>query len=76
MKKIVKERELAALAARLRKAAGKRPVDVARELRVSQPTVFGAENLPKMSLTKLRVRMIERYSKFKVIGPVYLLEPK
>jgi hypothetical protein len=38
--------------------------------------VFNAEHRPEMSLAKLRVRMIEKYSEFKVIGPVYLLKRK
>ena len=70
----VKESELAALAKQFRQAAGKSKADVARELDVAAPTIFGAEESPEMSLTKLRVRMIEKYSPFKVIGPVFLLK--
>jgi len=49
---------------------------VARELGVAQPAVFNAEEKPRMSLHKLRIRMIETYSKYKVVGPVYYLERK
>ena len=74
--RVVKEKELAALAKQFRQAAGKSKADVARELDVSAPTIFGAEESPEMSLTKLRVRMIEKYSPFKVIGPVFHLQKK
>lgn len=72
----VAEPKLAALAKQFREAAGKSKADVARELRVAAPTVFAAEERPEMSLTKLRVRMIEKYSPFKVVGPVYFLKRK
>jgi hypothetical protein len=68
--------QLAALAKRFRKAAGKSKVDVARELGVAAPTVFSAEERPEMSLSLLRIRMIEAYSPYRVVGPVYLLEKK
>lgn len=71
--KPIPEAQLAALAKQFREAAGKSKADVSRELRVAGPTVFAAEERPEMSLTKLRVRMIERYSGFKVVGPVFYL---
>jgi len=49
-------------------------VEVAREFRVASPSVFNAEEKPKLPLHKLRIRMIETYSKYKVVGPVYYLE--
>ena len=70
------EPELARLAKDAREAARKRKVDVARELKVAAPAVFNAEEKPDMSLTKLRIRMIETYSNYKVVGPVYYLEKK
>ena len=76
MRKVFQEKQLAVLAKQFRKAAGKSKADVARELDVARPTVFGAEENPDMSLTKLRVRMIEKYSPFKVTGPVFHLERK
>jgi DNA-binding XRE family transcriptional regulator len=72
----VEEKELAALAKKFRQAAGKSKADVARELGVAAPTIFGAEEQPEMSLTKLRVRIIEACSPFKVVGPVFLLRRK
>lgn len=68
------ESDLATLAKKARQAAGKRKVDVARELDVASPAIFNAEEKPHMSLHKLRIRMIETYSKYKVVGPVYYLE--
>ena len=45
-------------------------------MKVSQTSIFHAEESPEQGLIKLRMRMIEAYSKFKVRGPVYLLEKK
>jgi hypothetical protein len=73
-KRLFKEADLARLAKGWRQAAGKSKADVARELGVAAPTVFCAEEQPEMSLTKLRVRMVEAYSPFKVIGPVFMLK--
>jgi DNA-binding XRE family transcriptional regulator len=70
------EKELAALAKKYRQAAGKSKAEVARELSVAPPTVFSAEEQPEMSLTKLRIRMIEAYSPFQVVGPIFVLEDK
>ena len=70
------EKQLGALAKRYREAAGKSKADAARELGVAAPTVFIAEERPEMSLTKLRVRLIEAYSPFKVVGPVFYLKRK
>jgi len=70
------ERELAALAKRFRKKAGKSRAQAAREMNVSQTSIFNAEESPEQSLLKLRIRMIETYSGFAVVGPVFLLEEK
>jgi ribosomal protein L18E len=72
----VKEKQLTALAKKFRKAAGKSKADVARDFDVAEPTVFSAEERPEMSLHKLRIRMIEKYSPYRVTGPVYLLHKK
>jgi hypothetical protein len=74
--RIVKEDELGALAKKLRVEAGKSRADVARELRVSAPCVFNAEEKPTRSLFRLRKRMIEKYSALKVVGPEYRLIEK
>jgi DNA-binding XRE family transcriptional regulator len=68
------ESELAALAKQSRERVGKSKSESARELGVHRATISLAEDRPKQSLTKLRIRIIEKYSKSKVIGPVYFLE--
>ena len=73
---MLEETELAALAKKFREEAGKSKVEAARELGVAPPTVFNAEEKPEMSLTKLRIRIIETYSPFKVTGPVFCLDRK
>jgi DNA-binding XRE family transcriptional regulator len=70
------ESDFAELAKQARQATGKRKVEVARELGVAPPSVFNAEEHPNLPLHKLRIRMIETYSKYKVVGPVYYLERK
>jgi DNA-binding XRE family transcriptional regulator len=73
-KQILTEREMASAAKRFRKEAKKTRAQAARDMRVSQTTIFNAEESPNQSLIKLRVRMIEKYSAFKVTGPFFLLE--
>jgi hypothetical protein len=75
-KEFLTEADLAALAKKMRKQAGKKRAQAKREMGVAQPSIFHAEESPEMSLTKLRVRMIEAYSPFKVVGPVFYLEEK
>jgi DNA-binding XRE family transcriptional regulator len=75
-KKFLIESDFAALAKKARLATGKRKSGVARELGVSPPAIFNAEEEPNLPLHKLRIRMIETYSKFKVVGPVYYLARK
>jgi DNA-binding XRE family transcriptional regulator len=67
------EAQLAGLAKHFRVAAKRSKADVARELGVTKPSVFSAEERPEMSLRKLRIRMIEAYSDFVVTGPVFRL---
>ncbi len=69
----VSEKKLAGLAKRFREKAGKSRAEAARDMRVSQTSIFQAEEMPEQGLTKLRKRMIETYSPFKVVGPVFLL---
>ena len=73
---ILDERRLAALARQFREAAGKTQGEAASELRVSRPAIVQAENDPEKSFFKLRKRIIEKYSSFKVVGPAYWLEKK
>jgi len=75
-KEPVSESGLTRLAKRFRKQAGKTRAQAAREMDVSQTSIFQAEEKPEQALLKLRMKMIEAYSPFKVRGPVYLLEEK
>jgi DNA-binding XRE family transcriptional regulator len=70
------ENDLAVLAKTFRRQASTTRAQAARDMKVSQTSIFNAEETPDESLIKLRMRMIETYSKFKVRGPVYLLEDK
>jgi len=75
-KQFLSETALAKLARKFRQQAKKTRAQAARELRVSQTTIFNAEETPSQSLFKIRKRMIEKYSALKVVGPVFLLRPK
>lgn len=75
-KPLFNEPELAGLAKEFRWKAGIKKAETARQFRVNRATVQQAEEYPKISLTKLRVRIIEAYSAFEVIGPLYLLRKK
>ena len=73
---LMTEKNLAALAKRFRKQAGKSRAEAGRDLGVSHVSIHRAEEDPEESLLKLRTRMIEAYSPYKVIGPVFYLEKK
>ena len=75
-KKTMNENDLALMAKIFRRQAHTTRAQAARDMKVSQTSIFNAEETPDQSLAKLRMRMIEKYSKFKVTGPVYLLEEK
>ncbi len=68
------ETGLAALAKQVRAASGKSRAQVARELGVSRPAIFYAEEEPGKSLAMLRKRIIETYSHHRIEGPVYLMQ--
>jgi hypothetical protein len=70
------ENDLVVHARLFRRQAGRTRAQAARDMKVSQTSIFHAEESPEEGLIKLRMRMIEAYSKFKVRGPVYLLEKK
>lgn len=76
IKTSVTEKELTAMAKQFREASGKSKADMARELGVAAPSVFNAEERPELSLTMLRIRIIEACSPYKVVGPVFHLEKK
>jgi DNA-binding XRE family transcriptional regulator len=70
------EQKLAAIAKKVRRQAGKTRAQAARDMHVSQTSIFHAEETPKQGLLKLRMRMIAAYSPFKVVGPVFYLVRK
>jgi DNA-binding XRE family transcriptional regulator len=74
--KLVSEKDLTALAKRFRKQADKTRAQAAREMGVAQTSIFQAEEQPEQGLLKLRTRMIEKYSDFRVVGPIFCLERK
>ena len=73
-KQPLSEKDLVSCAKRFRKATGKTRAQAAREMKVSQTSIFHAEETPAQGLIKLRIRMIEAYSPHRVSGPVYFLE--
>ena len=73
-KKLFTETELATLAKQFRIKSGKSKAELGRELGASRPSMQQAEENPEQSLTKLRIRIIEACSPYKVKGPVFLLE--
>jgi DNA-binding XRE family transcriptional regulator len=72
--KLVKEAALAALAKKCRQKSGKNRAEAARELKVNRATIQFAEEKPEQSLTKLRIRMIQKFSSAKVTGPLYAIK--
>lgn len=73
---LITEGQLARLAKQYREQSGKSRAEAARDMKVAQPSIFRAEENPDESLFKLRKRMIEKYSPYKVKGPVFLIEKK
>jgi len=70
-KKFVKEADLAKLAKAARKRERLSKAEVARQLGVTRGTIHQAEEYADMSLTKLRIRMIEKYTPDRISGPLY-----
>jgi DNA-binding XRE family transcriptional regulator len=75
-KKLMSEEDLAWLARGCREKAGKNRLQAAKDLGVSHVSIHRAEEKPEESLTKLRIRMIEKYSSLKVVGPVFYVTGK
>ena len=73
-KEFVKEADLAKLAKAARKRARLTKAEVARQLRVTRGTIHQAEEYAEMSLTKLRIKMIEKYTPDRISGPFYQIE--
>lgn len=74
--KLITEEQLPGLASEFRERAGKTRAEAARELEVARPTVHQAEENPELSLFKLRRRLIETYSPYRLEGPFYRLVKK
>ena len=74
--KTVDDEGLAVLAKDSRMAAGKSRAQAARELGVSRPAIFYAEEHPQKGFQLLRKRIIETYSSHRIEGPVYLVKPE
>jgi DNA-binding XRE family transcriptional regulator len=75
-KQFFTEKQLAGVAKKFRNQSGKNKSEAATELGVHRATISVAEEKPEQSLTALRIRMIEKYSPYKVVGPVYMLEKR
>ncbi|NBV21808.1 MAG: hypothetical protein EBS05_07790 [Proteobacteria bacterium] len=75
-KQLLAERRLAALAKKFREQSGRTKAQMARELGVTRPTMQDVEERPEKNLTKLRCRIIEACSPYRVGGPGYWLERK
>lgn len=71
-----REPDLTALAKVFRQQSGRTRAEAARDLGVTRPTIQLAEENPEQSLTKLRIRIIQKYSAYKVTGPFYRLEKR
>lgn len=71
--RVITPAELAPLAKEARRATGKSQIEAARELGVRGATMCQAEEQPEKSLNKLRKKIIEEYSDYEVVGPVYIL---
>ena len=68
------EGDLLRLAKRFRRQAGKTRAQAAREMGVSQTSIFNAEENPAQSLARLRERMIEAYSPYKIVRRILLVK--
>jgi len=75
-KKLLSEEDLAWLAKGCREKAGKSRAEAGRALGVSHVSIHRAEENPEESLTRLRIRIIEKYSSLNVAGPVFYVTGK
>ena len=75
-KATMNENDLAVLAKEFRKQADRTRAQAARDMKVSQTSIFNAEETPDQSLVKLRVRMIGAYSPYRVVGGLFFVERK
>lgn len=67
------EEGLSQLAKKAREDKGLTQALAAKILNVQQPTLAQAENNPKRKLTKLRIRIIQEFTGYKVEGPFFMV---
>ena len=72
----MEEHELAELAKAARKKTGLSKAELGRQLGVTRGTIHQAEECPEMSLTRIRLKMIEKCTPASVSGPYYQIEPQ
>ncbi len=75
-RRVISESELASLAKRFRVKSGMTKAEISRKLGVARPSMQQAEENPEQSLTRLRIRIIEACSPYRVRGPAFWLERK
>jgi DNA-binding XRE family transcriptional regulator len=73
-KRFVKEDELAKLAKAARKQVQLSKAEVGRQLGVTRGSIHQAEEYADTSLTKIRIKIIEKCSSAKISGPFYQIE--
>jgi DNA-binding XRE family transcriptional regulator len=73
-KQFVKEAELAALAKAARVKSQLSKAELGRRLGVTRGAIHQAEEHAETSLTKVRVKMIEKCTSAKISGPFYQIE--
>jgi DNA-binding XRE family transcriptional regulator len=71
-----KPEELAEIVRAVRLKTGKTHAQIAAELGVAKSTVVQAEAEPNRSLSQIRRRIIETYSDWDVVGPVYVIKAR
>jgi DNA-binding XRE family transcriptional regulator len=75
-KRFVKEHELAELAKAARKKTGLSKAELGRQLGVTRGTIHQAEEYADMSLTRIRLKMIEECTPATISGPFYQIEAR
>jgi len=73
---LIPEIELARYAKLFRIKSGISKSEAARQLKVGRAAIHEAEEDAGTGLTKLRVRMIEKYSPYRIFGPAFVLRNK
>ncbi len=73
-KQFVKETALAALAKAARKKSQLSKAELGRRLGVTRGAIHQAEEFSDLSLTKVRIKIIEKCTSAKVSGPFYQIK--